>query len=114
MATTQPIRNKHQVRELANYYLRQGQIRNHVLIILGVHTALRISDLLRLRWDDVYDFENRRVRATINIVEKKTRKAKTIALHKDAVNALALFAAQTAKQGRFLIENPKTQRVISR
>ena len=114
MSTTQPIRNKHQVRELAGYYLKQGQIRNHVLIILGVHTALRISDLLRLRWDDVYDFENRRVRATINIVEKKTRKAKTIALHRDAVNALTTFAAQNAKQGRFLIENPKTQRAISR
>ncbi|MCL1819651.1 MAG: tyrosine-type recombinase/integrase [Oscillospiraceae bacterium] len=114
MSTTQPIRNKHQVRELASYYLRQGQIRNHVLIVLGVHTALRISDLLRLRWDDVYDFENNRVRRLVNIVEKKTRKAKIIALHRDAVNALALFAAQTAKQGRFLIENPKTQRAISR
>ena len=49
MATTQPIRNKHQVRELADYFLRKGQLRNYVLIVLGVHTALRISDLLRLR-----------------------------------------------------------------
>ncbi len=49
MATTQPIRNKNQVRELADYYLRKGQLRNYALIVLGVHTALRISDLLRLR-----------------------------------------------------------------
>ena len=114
MATTQPIRNKHEVRELAAYYLKRGQLRNHVLIVLGVHTALRICDLLRLRWDDVYDFDNNRVRTSITIVEKKTRKAKTIALHKDAVNALTLFAAHAAQKGRFLIENTRTQKAISR
>jgi hypothetical protein len=44
MAVTEPIRDKHQIRELANFYLQRGQIRNYCLIILGVHTALRISD----------------------------------------------------------------------
>ena len=44
MSATQPVRNKHQVRELAEYYLRRGELRNHLLIVMGVHTALRISD----------------------------------------------------------------------
>ena len=44
MAATEPIRNKHQIRELAGYYLCKGQLRNYVLIVMGVHTALRISD----------------------------------------------------------------------
>jgi integrase len=114
MATTQPIRNKHQVRELAGFYLRRGQLRNHVLIILGVHTALRISDLLRLRWEDVYDFGQGCIRASIEIVEKKTRKAKIIALNKAAVTALTLLAAQAAQKGHFLIENPNTKKAISR
>jgi integrase len=114
MATTQPIRSKHQIRELAGFYLRKGQLRNHALIILGVHTALRISDLLRLRWEDVYDFKQERVRASIEIVEKKTRKAKIIALNKAAVNALTLLAAHVAQKGRFLIENPNTKKAISR
>ena len=114
MATTQPIRSKHEVRELAGYYLKRGHLRNYVLIILGVCTALRISDLLRLCWDDVYDFKNRRVRASIDIVEKKTRKAKTIALNKAAVSALAMLAARSARQGCFLIENPNTMKSISR
>ncbi|MCL2082499.1 MAG: tyrosine-type recombinase/integrase [Oscillospiraceae bacterium] len=112
--TTQPIRNKQQVRELAAYYLKRGDIRNHVLIVLGVHTALRISDLLALRWDDVYDFERNHVRSSIDLVEKKTRKAKTIALNKAAVAALALFAASAAIPGRFLIENQRTKKAISR
>ena len=112
--TTEPIRNKKQVRQLAEYYLQRGQTRNYVLIVLGVHTALRISDLLRLRWADVYDFENHRVRQSVTITEGKTRKSKTFALNKDAVRALALFAVQSAKHGAFLIENPNTKKAISR
>jgi integrase len=114
MATTEPIRNKQQIRQLAEYYLNQGQIRNYVLVVLGVHTALRISDLLRLRWDDVYDFKNRRIRTNVTITEKKTRKVKTFALNKDAVRALTLFAEQGVRKGAFLIENPKTKKAISR
>ena len=114
MATTEPIRNKKQVRQLTDYYLHRGELRNHVLVVLGIYTALRISDLLRLRWDDVYDFENRRIRTSVTITEKKTRKAKTFALNKDAVRALTLFAMQSARQGAFLIENTQTKKAISR
>jgi integrase len=113
MAATQPIRNKRQVRELANYFLRKGQLRNHVLVVLGVHTALRISDMLRLKWDDVYDFERGEVRHSIVLVEKKTRKSKTVALNSKVIAALLLFA-QNAAAGRFLFENPRTRRAISR
>jgi integrase len=74
---------------------------------------LRISDLLRLRWDDVYDFDNNRVRATIDVVEKKTRKHKIIALNKALIGALTMLAS-TATPGRFIIENPRTGRAISR
>ena len=114
MATTQPIRNKNQVRQLAEYYLNRGYIRNYVLIILGVNTALRISDLLRLRWDDVYDFGQGSVRAYVEIVEQKTGKSKAIALNQSARNALTLFASQAAESGRYLIENQRTGMAISR
>ena len=110
MATTQPIRNKQQVRALAEYYLRKGQLRNHILILLGLHTALRVSDLLRLTWDDVYDFENNRIRPRIDIVEKKTRKSKSLSLNRVAISALLVFANQAAQKGRILIENNKTKK----
>jgi len=73
MSATQPIRSKHQIRELAEYYFHKGQIRNHVLVTIGLHTALRISDLLNLKWEDVYDFDKNSVRDTIDIVEQKTK-----------------------------------------
>ena len=113
MAATHPIRDKRQVRELANYFLCKGQLRNHCLVVLGVHTALRISDLLRLKWDDVYDFERGVVRSSIVLVEKKTRKSKTVALNNKAISALQIFS-HNAADGRFLFENLQTHRAISR
>ncbi|MDR2355904.1 MAG: tyrosine-type recombinase/integrase [Clostridiales Family XIII bacterium] len=114
MAVTEPIRNKHQVRELSNYYLQRGQLRNCCLIVLGVHTALRVSDLLRLTWEDVYDFARRCVRESIIITEKKTGKTRIIALNGNAMRTLALYAAQAAKRGDFLIANARTKKAISR
>jgi integrase len=113
MKTTEPIRNKHQIRELMAYYLNLGQIRNHVLIVLSLRTALRISDILRLRWDDVYDFKRRCFRKNITITEKKTGKVKIIALHPDIIAALKLYV-YAAKYGAFLIENQRTGKSISR
>jgi integrase len=113
MKTTEPIRSKHQVRELASYYLKRGEIRNHVLIVMGVHTALRICDLLRLRWDDVYDFENKRIRESVEITEKKTGKPKIIALSPQIKAALTIYIA-SAKPGAFIILNSRTNKAISR
>ena len=114
MSATQPIRNKHQVRELAGYYLKRGEFRNHLLIVMGVHTALRISDLLRLTWDDVYDFGHKRFRESVTINEKKTGKSKTIALNKTIISALKLCLS-TAKRGNFLIKSRKgSNNAISR
>ena len=117
MAATDPIRDKRNVKKMADYFLKQGQPRNHLLIIAGIYTALRISDLLRLTWDDVFDFASGCYRTHISLVEQKTQKPKTIALNKEIIRALALLAAIPGKQapGRFLFEsNRKTRAAISR
>jgi integrase len=106
MSTTQPIRSKRQVRELAAYFLKRGEIRNHVLVVMGVHTALRISDLLRLAWNDVYDFERGRVRESVSIAEKKTGKSKLVAINSRIRAALALYA-HAAVRGRALFASRK-------
>ena len=90
MATTEPIRDKRQIREMAAYYLKQGKIRNYLLIILGVHTGLRISDLLQLRRGDVYDYERSAFCSHLTLTERKTGKTKVIALNKAVLSALAL------------------------
>ena len=90
MSVTQPIRNKHQVRALAEHFLKRGEPRNYLLITLSAHTALRISDLLRLTWDDVYDFSQARFRDRIAVTEQKTKKQKLVKLNKKVISALQL------------------------
>lgn len=114
MATTEPIRNKKEIKALAMYYKKKGNYRNYLLIVMGLHTALRISDLLQLKWDDVYDFNQKKVKTTCSLTEKKTKKTKQITFHKKIISALRLYAPQAAQLGHSLIENMKTKKAISR
>ena len=58
MGTTQPIRNKDELAAFRMFYKDiHPNRRNYCLIVMGLNTALRISDLLKLKWDNVYNFE---------------------------------------------------------
>ena len=113
MKATEPIRDKEQLHQLRMYYFNRGEMRNHLLVNLCLYTALRISDILNLTSDDVYDFKNRRVRKSLSLTEKKTGKSKTIALHK---NLLTILSAcfQSAEPGLPLVRNKRTNKSISR
>jgi len=113
MALTEPIRDPKQVKEFLAYYRNRGQLRNQVLVTIALHTALRISDILRLNTSDVYDFANNRVRTSITITEKKTSKSKIVALHKTIIKALEAYLPQ-AGQNEPLIINVSTSKSISR
>ncbi len=113
MAATEPIRDKNQLKALADYYLHRGQIRNYTLIIMGVYTALRISDLLRLRWSDVYDEQRQAFRPHITVIEQKTGKIKTIALNKKVLSAL--HQCLLLRRNDFIFANNRKQaKAISR
>ena len=110
---TEPIRNKMKLREFAGYWLKQGNIRNYALIVLGVCTALRISDLLRLTWEDVYNEETGEFRTHIILIEKKTGKSKVIALNLQAIKALNIYMPH--RNGDFIFtNNRKNKNAISR
>ena len=113
MSTTQPIRDVSHVRALSNYHLNLGQHRNHLLIIFSLHTALRIGDILPLRWVDVYDFTHKCAHKTLTITEQKTGKSKTLALNNKIIKVLNHSAA-TAHPHEFLFANPRTGKPISR
>ena len=92
MSTSQPIRNKNELQELKNYYYETEQnLRNYALICLGINSALRISDLLDLRWRDVYSFERSSFLTHISIQEQKTGKETRVALNKNATQGLCCY-----------------------
>ena len=92
MSTTEPIRDKQSLRAIADYFLENKNYRNHAMFILGIHTTLRISDLLKLQWSDVYDEKHHQFHTHLTITEQKTNKTKTIALNKCAIDALRLYS----------------------
>jgi integrase len=113
--TTQPIRDKRHIHSISAHFLVKEEYRNHVLFLTGIHTALRISDMLCLTWDDVYDFTNRRVKAEFSIVEKKTKKSKIVAVNHTLSDAvLRLFHHAKPKRGDYLFPNPQRNQPISR
>ena len=113
MKRAEPIRDIAKLKEFLSYYEKQEDYRNHVLINLGVFTALRICDILRLGTDDVYDFKHRAVKDIVSIKEKKTGKYKQFALHKKAKKALETYFV-FALPKMPLILNTKTLEPITR
>ena len=115
---TEPIRNKKNIKQLMNYYLEKGNLRNYLLIILGIYTALRDSDLLNIKWGDVYDFERGEIRTHLNMKEKKTGKSKSIAINKKAAHALKEYFSAIdgyKSEGDFIFQNNrKSNAAISR
>lgn len=89
MSTTQPIRDPEKLHEFKDYYRKlHPNIRNYTLCILGLNTALRITDILQLKWGDIYDFPENRFYSHVTVTEKKTGKTSTIALNNASIDAL--------------------------
>ena len=85
MGTTQPIRDRQELQNFSTYYKdEKPNLRNNALVVLGLNTALRISDLLHLRWNDLYDFEKLCFRDHLLIKEQKTGKRNRIAINEKA------------------------------
>ncbi|MCI9052402.1 MAG: tyrosine-type recombinase/integrase [Lachnospiraceae bacterium] len=92
MSTTQPIRNLENLERLKNYFLTEcPNLRHYLLVHLSVNTALRISDILSLTWEDVYDFYHFTFREHLILTEKKTKKRKQIPLNENLVESLTSY-----------------------
>ncbi len=84
MSTTQPIRNTEKLKLFKEYFkYEKPNIRNYTLIIIGLNSALRISDILPLTYGDIYDFENKEWKTHIVLTERKTGKLNRIYINEE-------------------------------
>lgn len=73
---TTPIRKKEDINLIKEYYLKNGKYRDYALFVVGINTSLRISDILNMRWNDIYDFEYQRFREHLFFERAKNGKKK--------------------------------------
>lgn len=98
MSTTQPIKNTAQLKAFKEYYLlEKPNPRNYMLIIIGLNSALRISDILNLTYGDVYHYEDRTWRTHLNVKEQKTGKTNRIYMNREIQDTLECCVAPEEK-----------------
>ena len=85
MEFVQPIRDLKKI-ETIKKLLRQQNLRDYCLFVVGINSGLRISDLLKLCVSDIY--ENGKPKDRIRLREKKTNKFKDFPLSDNAKSAL--------------------------
>jgi integrase len=95
----QPLRSLASIDRMKKV-LRQRNIRDYALFILGIYTGLRISDLLKLKVEDVSFRLGPKlvIRDQLALRERKTGKAKIIILNKEARSALRSFLNKRSPQ----------------
>lgn len=103
MNTAQPIRTRHELEKLKGYYSNtKPNARNALLIEMGLNTALRISDILDMKWDMVYDFENKKYKSHISIAEKKTGKRTQIYINSNIKKSLHKYNEELKNLGKHI------------
>lgn len=89
MEFVHPIRSKKKLKDIKTYLMGRN-LRDYCLFTLGIHSGLRISDLLKLKLCDVID-KNGKPKDRITLREKKTNKSKTFPLSAPARKAITEY-----------------------
>ncbi len=92
MKTVQPIREIKKI-ETMKKILRVSGKRNEMLFVLGINSALRVSDLLGLKVGDVVD-EARKVKEAVYLNERKTGKSKAFPLNDAAKKIIGEYVEE--------------------
>ena len=84
------IKDTADIKFIYNRLIKRKRVREAELFIIGCNVALRISDLLRLRFDDIsIEYKKGQVIGMAHIIEKKTKKPKGLTLNPTAMEAVA-------------------------
>lgn len=100
-----PIKNPEQLKDFINFFenkiniantknRRFIAIRNYLLIQIGLNSAYRISDIVRLKWKDILDIDGEFLTNT-NKTEKKTSKIRKVYIEKQIKDAVSMFLEVT-------------------
>ena len=75
-----PIKNLKDIEKIKRYLLKMDNKRNYCLFVVGINVGLRISDLLSLKLNDVFNFKEWTAKDEFVIKEQKTDKLRKVKL----------------------------------
>ena len=90
MNFVEPIRSTHKISQIKNLLKGQGRVRDLLLFVVGINSALRVSDLLDLRSGDFLD-EHGAVRERFWLKEHKRGKRQEVVINQSIREALELY-----------------------
>lgn len=111
MNFVEPIRSTKKINQIKNLLKGQGRYRDLLLFVVGINTALRVSDLLDLRIGDFVD-EAGQVRDRFWIREEKRGKRHEVVINDSIREALEAFRTAypevEASSDHFMFFNTRT------
>jgi len=84
--TVDPIKSKREIQAVKNY-LSGKNLRDYTIFVVGINSALRVSDVVKLKWEDVF-YEFGELKKEIRLIEKKTSKQKVFPINQSMKKAL--------------------------
>lgn len=117
MNTVEPIKKIAHIREMKEF-LKSQSSRNELLFILGINTGLRISDILKLRYEDFMK-DKYNIKDCVTIQEKKTKKTKKFYLTQIVKDKFTNYVKEIFKDksytpGCYIFKSRKGNGAISR
>src|SRR5258708_13428696 len=90
MDFVEPIRDRKKITQIKNQLNGAGRFRDHLLFVVGINSALRISDILPLRIGDFIDAEGE-VRQQFSLREEKREKPTGVVITDSMRQALSKY-----------------------
>ena len=110
MNFVEPIRERKKIAQIKNQLRGQLRYRDLLLFVVGINTALRISDLLDLRVEHFLD-DQQRIRRRFWIKEQKRGKRQEVVINNSILEALdeylSAYPEITGNQTNFIFFNTK-------
>lgn len=114
MYSVEPIRSRLKVMAIKSY-LKDKSARDYLLFCLGINTALRVSDLLKLKVGDVVNGSGE-IRKILRIKEGKTKKERRITVNSQVRDPLNYYFKHKGalELDSFLFTAKRSQKPITR
>ena len=93
MKEVQPIRDRKKISAIKGN-LKRSSPRDFLLFTLGINTGLRISDILKLKVEDVKESSGE-IKEYLDLNEKKTKKQRLIYINDEVKKALEYYFDKT-------------------